>query len=407
MSRFLNVVLTESPFDSPFAPKQKCGGEWISSAVGATAQTIGDIIGFINNNNSNQVLREMNRENIEFQKETNRQNREENRYLLGLEQSFADKQLKAQQQYNIEQWNRENSYNNPINQVARLKAAGINPVSLVGNGNATSPVSSVSGAVPSSHPSNAVAPQNTFAPNQPFQPHPELAINAFNESMLANANVREITSRAHHTDLQSDLLDESMSSQVKYWKQLVHKGGIEGALAQKQLDFVGATMDYDIKMRYGQLMEQDQALKNLQEQYRGMQLNNDILNIQKAYADSFHQGQVAQVWRAVAQADAQIGLINANKLLTDEQRLHEIEKRVGQTLDNGLKGINFEVQKEVKSCVIQSYKNNANIGMADAFDKWRYNSHGNQRSVGDSFGMDFLEDIMKRKFFRVGYVPKF
>lgn len=39
----------------------------------------------------------------------------------------AEQLARQQNQWNIEQWNRENVYNLPVNQVARLKAAGLNP----------------------------------------------------------------------------------------------------------------------------------------------------------------------------------------------------------------------------------------------------------------------------------------
>lgn len=53
------------------------------------------------------------------------------------------KLAQMQNQWNVEQWQRENDYNLPANQVARLKAAGLNPDLLYGGGvdntSATSP----------------------------------------------------------------------------------------------------------------------------------------------------------------------------------------------------------------------------------------------------------------------------
>ena len=50
----------------------------------------------------------------------------------------------------LEQWNRENEYNKPINQMARLKEAGLNPNLVYGNGaqsvSASSPRASSAGA---------------------------------------------------------------------------------------------------------------------------------------------------------------------------------------------------------------------------------------------------------------------
>lgn len=60
---------------------------------------------------------------IHAQQEENQKNREYNLML-------------AQQQnaWNVEQWERENEYNSPVNQMSRLKAAGINPNLAYSNG---------------------------------------------------------------------------------------------------------------------------------------------------------------------------------------------------------------------------------------------------------------------------------
>ena len=64
-------------------------------------------------------------------------------------------------QWNLDQWNRENEYNLPENQAARLLAAGINPALAMqgasGVGQAASSPSSASAPSPAS-PSGASAP---------------------------------------------------------------------------------------------------------------------------------------------------------------------------------------------------------------------------------------------------------
>ena len=54
---------------------------------------------------------------------------------------YSWKALNAQNQFNVEQWNRENAYNDPSAQMRRYLAAGINPwnaMSNIDNGNASS-----------------------------------------------------------------------------------------------------------------------------------------------------------------------------------------------------------------------------------------------------------------------------
>lgn len=100
-------------------------GNFLTGGAGAI---IGGVSSLISGANANKA-----------QREENEKNRQWNLQMA-----------KLQNQWNIEQWNRENEYNSPINQVNRLKAAGLNP-SLIGgasSGNASS--MQMAGSAPSS-----------------------------------------------------------------------------------------------------------------------------------------------------------------------------------------------------------------------------------------------------------------
>lgn len=77
---------------------------------------------------------------LDFQREENQKTRD---YNLNL--------AKQQNQWNIDQWNRENEYNTPLNQMNRYKSAGLNPDLMYGQQNlsAASPeMTSGEGATP-------------------------------------------------------------------------------------------------------------------------------------------------------------------------------------------------------------------------------------------------------------------
>lgn len=79
---------------------------------------------------------QINRQNadIEYQRNLEQWNRENAEYQRRWEQQRNEDlaQWNRQNQFNLEQWNRENAYNDPAAQVARMKAAGINPNSEFG-----------------------------------------------------------------------------------------------------------------------------------------------------------------------------------------------------------------------------------------------------------------------------------
>lgn len=97
-----------------------------SSLITGATGLLGGLFGMFGQNNNID-------KQIEAQKQENAANRE---YNLNL--------AKLQNQWNIEQWNRENAYNTPAAQYQRLVDAGLNPDMMYQNGG----VSNVAGASP-------------------------------------------------------------------------------------------------------------------------------------------------------------------------------------------------------------------------------------------------------------------
>lgn len=65
-----------------------------------------------------------------------------NKSAQGSANSQNLKLAKYQNQWNLEQWNRENAYNDPSSQMSRLKQAGLNPNLVYGSGAQTTAASS-------------------------------------------------------------------------------------------------------------------------------------------------------------------------------------------------------------------------------------------------------------------------
>lgn len=76
--------------------------------------------------------------------------------LLKRQQAWSEKMAAQQNQWNIEQWQRENEYNAPVNQMARYEAAGINPYNAVTSGQIGSGTAS---------PLQSATPNNVSAPS--------------------------------------------------------------------------------------------------------------------------------------------------------------------------------------------------------------------------------------------------
>lgn len=151
----------------------------LGAGLGAVS-SIGSMIG------QNRAIRRQ----IKAQQEENQKNREYNLMLA-----------RTQNQWNIEQWQRENDYNSPTAQMARFRAAGLNPNLIYGQSNtAASSPTLTSGAASSPTDMSAIGNKRNFgqamqeALNLEMQRAQIDAIKAGTENTKANTdNTRENT----------------------------------------------------------------------------------------------------------------------------------------------------------------------------------------------------------------------
>lgn len=104
---YSNVISKTNPYTS---------NAWIGAAIGAGASLLGGLFG--NKSQSSNINKQ-----IQAQQEENAKNREYNLMLAQM-----------QNQWNQEQWERENDYNSPEAQMERLKKAGLNPDLMMSQG---------------------------------------------------------------------------------------------------------------------------------------------------------------------------------------------------------------------------------------------------------------------------------
>lgn len=91
-------------------------------------------------------------------------NRRHQNAMLEKQQTWSEKMFNLQNQWNLDQWNRENDYNSPVNQMSRYEAAGINPYNAVSSGQVGSGIAS---SLQSATPNNVSAPAYAEAYSNP------------------------------------------------------------------------------------------------------------------------------------------------------------------------------------------------------------------------------------------------
>lgn len=339
MNRIFNSVIGEVD-SSPFAPRSKMiGEELIGSLVGSGVSALGSLLGLSSSKSANQ-------QNIEMQREVNAQN-----YKI----------FKENQVWQEDMWNKQNEYNLPTNVVERLKAAGINPSAVFGSGSAT-PAGAV-GAVGS--------PTMQAARVNPYQLDLNgvgQAVNAYYQNQYVNSLRKKTDAEQHQVEQDTLFAKESMADRLKHLSEIAKGEGWRADLARTELQYQQESLYWREKQLRNEVSVQGQQMQMNQETLYNQRLQNGLAEVQLAYAPDLNKAQLAQYYTTVAQLKAQIGLINANKLLTDEQRKHEIEKKCGTIIENGLKGFDFDIKKATKEYVIGSTGE-------DYLSKWNTNRY--------------------------------
>lgn len=327
MSRLYNCVMG-SVDGCPYAPRSKAI-PWIP-IVTAGANALGSIANTIFGSKSQESANET---NLEIARMNNEQ---------------AYKMFKEQNAFNEDMWNKQNLYNDPSNQADRLKRAGINPAAVFGNGSVT----------PASQLMSAHAPSLQQGHVNPYQPNLGLgeAANAFVQSQLVNSQRAKLDAETKHTETLNLRDMKSMDSIIENLRNEAKGSGWKADLAKQELEYVQATQQARIQMQFSEAKIQNKNLEIMEQQLQNHIINNEIAKVQLAYAPKLSQAQLNQYWIAVRQAQAEIGLINANKTLTEAQRDHEIQKKVGTIIENGTKGLDYKLRAATQKCLIEQEK---------------------------------------------------
>lgn len=261
--------------------------DWINTGLGAIG---------IGSNAYSQY--DANATNLQSVRETNEMN-----YLIHKE----DKQAQ------IDMFNRTNAYNTPEQQVARLRAAGINPSAVLGSDGQRSGVSAVMPSVPA-------APQMVAGHVNPVDFSPSLKLLQDSVSqMFQNQNIdlqnQEQRFKLLHMEEQYQLdmrykiaeIDEKIAnknlSQEQRNKLIAERNSIEQAIELHEL----IKDDLVKKFRLDNDMVQEETYK-VREEKEGLRLQNEYQHTLNQWLPKMQQAQIDSFKAATASAYADAGL---------------------------------------------------------------------------------------------------
>lgn len=341
--------------ESPYRPREKC---WVQAAI-----TAAGILGSAALNSASQAG--ANSKNVQMNRETNAMNQAINERQIQGQRELAE----YQNQWNLDQWNRENAYNDPSAQVARLKAAGINP--YFQSGVSTGEAGSLQGstpAQPSAIPMQAghVNPIDysmvtqgvqAFMNNQLLQTQIDRGAA---DAQIAEANARvqslrnahellKIANDASRSEYERDMARSTLHVQQATEQNQIYHSGLMNDISQQQV--------YELQEKIaGQKIQN--AISSIDSHYRARlnaaQLRSYYANINEAFAAArAHDGTAANQYAQKAVAEftaAGIAIDNKTKEKLNEAILDKAWTEAEQANDNRLFNIldkNFQYQGKV------------------------------------------------------------
>ena len=291
----------------------------IKGILGSVFGSVGSIANVIGQNRAI-------RQQIKAQKEENQKNRE---YNLMLAQT--------QNRWNLEQWQRENDYNSPTAQMARFRAAGLNPNLIYGQTNsAASSPTLTSGAASSPADMSAIGNKRNFGQamqemlNVEMQKAQIEAIKAGTEKTKADTdNTRETT---------KGLTIDNMYRAAQH-EQTLEIGGMQIKLGKSTLRMNEQQME-NLKADLENIVANTESVKQAVEESKA---RVELLGVQK-------QSQLAAIIRDNEKAKAEIAKtyaeykkINAETKITEQEYSElvasEYARALGLELDNQNKSL--------------------------------------------------------------------
>lgn len=225
--------------------------------------------------------------------------------ILQSGQNKKNRKFQAQENqkardFNLEMWNKQNAYNDPTQQMMRLKNAGINPHLAYSEG---SPMNT----------SNAPASSN--ASNLPAGIAPQMDINGVLQARLLEAQINKTNAEAEKTKTDtegSEILNGINSNVLKTQLDTI---ALNQALTASQINVNGK----NIEVSDQNIKESNQRIVNLISQDK--EIEQRIINLQTQ--NKLTETQISEVLAKISVAHATIKNIQSSTILNNEKSKSE------------------------------------------------------------------------------------
>lgn len=347
-------------------------GGWINGAIANTWNIASGIGSFV------QKKKQLNKY-LDFQREENQKTRD---YNLNL--------AKQQNQWNIDQWNRENEYNTPLNQMNRYKSAGLNPDLMYGQQNlsAASPeMTSGEGATPMDYSPVANGP-------------------TIGEAASIAANARLTNAQAKLAESQADKVDAETVGQTinNEWLPKLLKGQTEINEADVKQKLADAGLKgKQIEVAVEQIKVMQQSVKESQKKIEDLQSQMENRTFQQVQAMLEYNLRKDKQRYEISEILSKVGLNHANIKRILNVLPFEIAESISRTnVNDATAALTF--LKQGTEQLIQANQRLSNQEKSELIKSLQNDNLEKTLNLSVRLGEDGKEHIVSKFFNSLGYI---
>lgn len=235
---------------------------------------------------------------------------------------------KYQNEYNLDMWNKQNEYNLPINQMNRIKAAGLNPNLVYGTGNVVGNTTSNAPQAVTPNLKPVTGKKNVIGP----------AVQASFDAFLRGAQIdQQLQQSAAQTDL---LREQAATERTKQRLNLSQhdRNIIDNYFADRTLDLRYHKLDEEVvnldwqNAEWSNWSEHRRNSENTYFELRNKFLNSQIKNL--AAQTGLTYAKTNEVFALIDKIGHDIKRIDKLNLLTDEDILYRQVQIAGKEIEN-------------------------------------------------------------------------
>lgn len=298
-----------------------------ASILTGGSSVVGGILGLLGQRSANKTNMEIARMNQQSVRETNKSNAD----IAAAANASNQLMQRQQNQWNLAQWQRENAYNSPAQQVQRLLAAGINPASVygsVGNNNVASQLQSAPYS-PAETSYNDPATLDYRQSPYDFSFIRDAAftgVNAYQQAQMQQADVDIKREQRDALQLQNQYTFASMLDRLTQERNKAKYGSVEYEQASENLRLFKDVYDYQKRQFAANAVNAEKQSEELEVRIATAKIQRDLLSIDAKWSERLNQRQYqllgANIQQAVSAArlsDASAVESSARKAVTDLQ----------------------------------------------------------------------------------------